>query len=191
MNSIALRFPATRPVLRSAESLRFERLRDDICGKKPFLPLRALLSDRFAEFLPSVSVIEPSIAEMKLPIRMTGERIADASPIDMPDNDYLNLVREDMRPYAYRTGIEMIDRPCGLWERLTAGLNDNSSHGFEITGFPVIDEERKVRQLAFFVRFAPVLDETARQLTAVAEGVEGEWIDLGSGVPKVSPVGFL
>lgn len=191
MNSIALRFPATRPAFRSAESLRFERLRDDICGRRPFLPLRALLSDRFAEFLPSVSVIEPSLAEMKLPIRMTGERIADASSVDLPDNDYLNLVREDVRPYAYRTGIEMIDRPCGLWERLTAGLNDNSSHSFEITGFPVIDEERKVRQLAFFVRFAPVFDETARQLTAIAEGVEGEWIDLGSGVPKDGPVGFL
>lgn len=184
-----LRFPAAEPDHRSAESLRFEQLRREICGHKPFLPLRAILSGGFGEFLPSISVVEPSLTEMKLPILMTGERLAELSMGKLPE-DYLEIVREDMRPFAYRTSIEMIDRPCGLWERLTAGLTDSSRYGFEITGFPVVDEESKVRQLAFLVRFVSS-PEPLRHLAGVVEGVEGRWLDLGCGVSAEGPIGFL
>jgi hypothetical protein len=183
-------FSDTTHDARSAESLRFEQLRHDVCWEKPFIPLRVLLSGRFAEFLPSMSIIEPNLAEMKLPVTMTGERLAEVSARDLPDNDYLNLVRPDVREFAYRTSVAMIERPCGLWERLMAGLTDSTSYAFEITGFPVIDEARQARQLAFLVRYAPA-PETVRAVAGVSEGVEGHWLDLGHGVPEEGPIGFL
>ncbi len=177
---------------RSPESIRFEQLRNAICGARALMGQHELLSPLFAELLPFIGVIEPDRLGMSLPVVLAGEHLAAVSSRNVPDNDFLNMIREDMRPYAYRTTIEMITRPCGVWERIIAQSSDNSFFEFEVTGFPVIDEARDACQIAFLVRASTsALSRPAEYVAGIEEGVEGGWIDLGHGIPEVSPIGFL
>lgn len=177
---------------RSPESVRFEQLRNAICGARAFMGQHELFSPLFAELLPTIGVVEPDRLGMSLPVVLAGEHLAAVAARDIPGNDFLNMIREDMRPHAYRTSIEMITRPCGVWERIVALSTDNSFFEFEVTGFPVVDEARDACQIAFLVRASTsALAHPAEYVAAVEEGIEGGWIDLGHGIPEQSPLGFL
>lgn len=176
---------------RSAESIRFEQLRNAICGARPFLGHHELLSPPFTELLAWIGIVEPDRRSMSLPLVLVGEHLAEVASSNLPGNDFLNVMREDVRPFAYRTAIEMAGRPCGLWERMVARLTDGATAEFEITGFPVIDEARDVRQIAFLVRYMPTASNAAKYVSGIDEGIEGGWIDLGHGVAETGPVGFL
>jgi len=177
---------------RSPESIRFEQLRNAICGVRAFMGHHELFSPLFAELLPLIGVVEPDRLGMSVPVVLAGEKLAGVSARDIPDNDFLNMIREDVRPHAYRTMIEMIARPCGVWERISALAADNSFFEFEVTGFPVVDEKRDACQIAFLVRASQsALGHPAEYVAGVGEGIEGGWIDLGHGIPEASPIGFL
>lgn len=174
---------------RSAESIRFEQLRNAICGARPFLGHHELLSPAFAELLPSFCIVEPDRLGMNLPVMLIGEHLAEAGARDVPGNDFLALMREDARPHAHRACIETISRPCGLWARMVAELSNGAPTEFEITGFPVIDEDRDAGQIAFLFRHVPTGLETSRYVSGITHGLEGGWIDLGHGVPEAGVIG--
>lgn len=176
---------------RSAESVRFEQLRNATCGARAFLGHHELLSPPFLELIPEICIVEPDRLGMSLPVMLAGERIAETAARELKDNDFLTLMREDVRPHAYRTCLEVIGRPCGLWGRMVAELTSGAPAEFEITGFPVIDESRDACQIAFLFRYVPTKLEPARYVSGITGGIESGWIDLGHGVPETSAGVFI
>lgn len=175
---------------RSAESVRFEQLRNAICGARPFLGHHELLSPPFLELLPSIGILEPGRSGMSLPMAVTGERLAEAGARNLAGNDFLDLMHADARPRAYRACVEIVSRPCGFWGRMIAELTQGLPSEFEITGFPVVDEARGAHQVAFLFRYVPTEPDIARYVSGIAPGLESGWIDLGHGVPDADADGM-
>lgn len=185
--------PGSTDCNRSAESLRFQALRDEACGTQLFLHSMELFSEPFSDLLPFIGIVEPARDRVALQIKYAGQSVIGESGQDLPGNDYLSIVQEGLRAPFHRLAMEMISRPCGLWGRVSTVLNNNVPFDLELTGVPLRDEAGQQASLAFLVRHAPapVGTKPAHYVSEVTGGLNGVWIDLGAGVHETPPVGFL
>ena len=172
---------------RSTASLSFEYAVRAIC-RADEMPLRSEIDLRhFHRFARWVVIAEPELTRRKIPLRLVGSGFFEFFGRDLTDTDYLDLVDPEIRDSAYESAVEMIRRPCGLWQEtpvVVAGLDKTVM--FEYTAFPIFDERQNKRQVLVFVNHKYGDGTGFPSASHIQRSSMWQWIDLGQGKPEIA-----
>ena len=172
---------------RSTASFAFEYAVRALC-RSGEVPLRSEIDLRhFHRFARWLVIADVDAEARRIPMRLVGSGFFELFGRDLTDTDYLSLTEPSVRDNALDSVIEMLRRPCGLWQVTPAAAGGGRGPAmFEYTIFPIHDDRQTKGQLLVYVNHgyndATGFPATPRVQTAQA----WSWLDLGVGVPKVA-----
>ncbi|MDZ4869842.1 MAG: diguanylate cyclase [Alphaproteobacteria bacterium] len=171
---------------RSTASRSFEYAVRALC-RSGEVPLRSEIDLRhFHRFARWMVIAEPDVATRTIPMRLVGSGFFELFGRDLTDTDYLSLAEPSVRANAFDSAVEMVRRPCGLWQVTPAAGEGRAPIAFEYTMFPIFDDRQQKGQLLVYVNHgyndATGFPHAPRIQTAQA----WSWLDLGVGVPMVA-----
>jgi diguanylate cyclase len=172
---------------RSTASFAFEYAVRALC-RSGEVALRSEIDLRhFHRFARWLVICEVDAEARRIPMRLVGSGFFELFGRDLTDTDYLSLAEPSVRGNALDSVVEMLRRPCGLWQVVPAVTDGAPSRAmFEYTIFPIYDDRKKQGQLLVYVNHgyndATGFPSGPRVQTAQA----WTWLDLGAGVPMVA-----
>jgi len=173
--------PAGAP--RSTASFAFEYAVRALC-RSGEVPLRSEIDLRhFHRFARWLVIAEVDAEARRIPMRLVGSGFFELFGRDLTDTDYLTLADPGIRENAMDSVIEMLRRPCGLWQVVPAATEGAPARAlFEYTIFPIYDDRKKQGQLLVYVNHA-YNDATGFPAAPRVQTAQAwTWLDLGVGV---------
>ncbi|MEQ1754450.1 MAG: GGDEF domain-containing protein [Micropepsaceae bacterium] len=166
---------------RSAASLSFEYAVRALC-KADDMPRRSDIDLRhFHRFARWIAIAEPEMTRRRIDMKLVGSGFFEFFGRDLTHSDYLDIIEPDIRDTAYESAVELLRRPCGLWQETPVFVASmKMSMTFEYTVFPIFDETRNKRQLLIYVnhKYADGVSgyPTATQIRRASTW---QWLELG------------
>lgn len=167
--------------MRSAHSLRFEALVQGASRGGCLARLNDIALERHAELSGWIAVVHPDARARSLTITHAGAGLSMMQADPMTGTDYLDLVDPAFKGEAFDSTFMMLSRPCGLWQMTPVRLADGTSDLFELTGFPVFDEENLRGLIVFLIWHASLSFES---VTFVGHAQTWAWLELRAGAPE-------
>lgn len=174
------------PGTRSTASLSFEYAVRALC-RSGEVALRSEIDLRhFHRFARWMVIAEPDLAARQIPMRLVGSGFFELFGRDLTDTDYLSLAEPSVRANAFESAVEMLRRPCALWQLTPAAVAGRGLAHFEYTAFPIYDDRKKKSQLLVHVNHS-FSDATGFPTgPRIQTATMFSWIDLGAGVPMAA-----
>ncbi len=169
---------AVSSLMRSAHSLRFEALVRDASRAGCLARLNDIALERHAELSGWIAVVHPDARALSLTITHAGASLSAMQADPMAGTDYLDLVDPAFKGEAFDCTFMMLSRPCGLWQMTPVGLADGTSDVFELTGFPVFDEDNRRGVIMFLIWHASL---SFHGVTRVGHAQTWAWLELRTG----------
>jgi len=171
-------------VERSTASLSFEYAVRALC-RSGEVALRSEIDLRhFHRFARWMVIAEPDPATRRIPMRLVGSGFYELFGRDLTDADYLTLADPAVQTNAFDSAVEMLRRPCGLWQLTPAATSGGRATAvFEYTVFPIYDDRQKKSQLLVYVNHGFSETSGFPQAPLIQSADAWRWIDLGRGVP--------
>lgn len=168
---------------RSTASLSFEYAVRALC-RSGEVALRSEIDLRhFHRFARWMVIAEPDVASRQIPMRLVGSGFFELFGRDLTDTDYLALAEPAVRANAFDSALEMLRRPCALWQQTPAAVAGRGVAHFEYTAFPIFDDRQKKGQLLVYVHH-DFTDATGFPTGPLIQSASlFDWIDIGAGVP--------
>lgn len=164
--------------MRSAHSLRFEALVRDASRGGCLARLSDVALERHAELSGWIAVVHPDARARSLTITHAGASLSAMQADPMMGTDYLDLVDPAVKGDAFDSTFMMLTRPCGLWQMTPVRLADGTNDLFELTGFPVFDEENQRGLILFLIWHASL---SFHGVTHVGHAQTWSWLELRAG----------
>lgn len=168
------------PSMRSAHSLRLEAVVRRASQDGLLARLGDIAFERYAELTGWIAVVHPDARARRLTIMHAGPSLCAMQADPMMGTDYLDLVDPAYKGEAFDSTFMMLSRPCGLWQRSPVRFADGSSDVFELTGFPVFDEDHGRGVILFLIWHASL---SFHGVTSVGHAKTWAWLELRNGVP--------
>ncbi len=168
---------------RSTASLSFEYAVRALC-RSGEVPLRSEIDLRhFHRFARWMVIAEPDVVTQTIPMRLVGSGFFELFGRDLTDTDYLSLAEPSVRANAFHSAVEMVRRPCGLWQVTPAAGEGRAPVAFEYTMFPIFDDRRQKGQLLVYVNHGYNDTTGFPNAPRIQTAQAWNWLDLGVGVP--------
>lgn len=165
--------------MRSAHSLRFEALVRQASRGSCLPRLSDVALERHAELSGWIAVVRPDARARSLTITHAGAGLSAMQADPVMGTDYLDLVDPAVQGEAFDSAFMMLTRSCGLWQMTPVCLADGTSDVFELTGFPVFDEENQCGAILFLIWHASL---SFHGVTYVGHAQTWAWLELRNGV---------
>lgn len=171
---------------RSTASLSFEYAVRALC-RSGEVALRSEIDLRhFHRFARWMAIAEPDTGKREIPMRLVGSGFFELFGRDLTDTDYLALVETSARSRAFEAAVQMLHKPCGLWQLTPAVAPGGKTVTFEYTAFPIFDDRQKKGQLVVYVNH-PFTEQTGFPSgPRVQSATTWNWIDIGAGIPMAA-----
>jgi hypothetical protein len=143
--------PASSPN-RSRASLLFEAVVQGAMRSEPIPSIADIEFSRIGRYAPWVATVDPNVEARSLKIVQAGARLAKLMGRDnLIGREYLTMVDPAIKDLAFDSVLEMMTRPCGLWQVTPVIAANDTPVDLEYTGFPVREPVSGRTQIMFLV----------------------------------------
>jgi hypothetical protein len=177
---------ASQAAVRSPDSLAFERIWTAAKGDR-LVPSRDAIDLRtFAKFAHRMAIIEPNPSALLLPFRLVGSAFFDYFGFDLTGMDYLDFVDPAIKESAHACVMACLKRPCGLWQRTPAQIENGGPVQFEYTILPVAKDGTNPDLIIVLVMRDRPSEGERPSVKRIEHSTVWQWIDLGFGAPDAA-----
>ncbi len=169
----------------SIQSKRFVEHWLDLRGEGPFTDLQSFLDSPSPELQPQVFMFE-----LEGPTK-TVFRLMATDLVTIWGGDFTGKAAEDVftpevAAFYFADPRKCVDCQCGLWERGLFGETRNREIELEMVYLPLAIPNDKPERLAGLLGWKRLSTRRAKRRGLIAIE-DRQWIDIGFGVPNISP----